>query len=485
MPWDAAAVFTYFTISLLFWYLGVIPDLAAVRDRTPRGWQKVVYGIFALGWRGAASHLRHYRVSYGLLAGLAAPLVLSVHSVVSSDFAIAQLPGWHSTIFPPYFVAGAIFSGFAMVLTLMVPIRRIFGFHNVVTDDHIDNVGKMILVTGWIVDYSYFCEFFLAWWGGERIEMFTMFHALPGGPHAWVFWLTMFCNVVVTQAFWFRRVRRNVKLAWVLSLLINVGMWSERFVVIVLSLQRGHLPSMWHAYSPTVVDWGILGGTLGFFFLLFVLFLRWVPVIPASEVRELNRELREEHASDDEGAGVKDPRGQPIGVLGEYKDPRTLLKAITELRARGYRLLDAFVPYPVKGLEEALALKRSRLNYLNWSAGAIGAAFAFWLQWLVNHRLFPLNIGGRPSFAIPAFIIVTFETMVLFAGVTAFVGLIWVCRLPRLAHPLFRVEGFESATLDGFWLGVSIEDREFDPERTEDHLRELGAARVELAWERR
>jgi molybdopterin-containing oxidoreductase family membrane subunit len=291
---DAAAVFTYFTISLLFWYTGVVPDLAAVRDRTPKRWQKIVYGVFALGWRGSASHLRHYRIVYGLLGGLATPLVLSVHSVVSSDFAIAQLPGWHSTIFPPYFVAGAIFSGFAMVLTLMIPIRRVFGFSNVITDRHVDNVCKMILVTGWIVAYSYFCEFFLAWYGGEPAEMYTMFRGLPTGPNCWTFWLTMFCNVVIPQLFWFRWFRTHGLVAWVLSLLINVGMWCERFVIIALSLQRGHLPSMWHSYRPTVVDWGLLGGTIGLFSLLFVLFLRWVPVIPTSEVRELNHEISHE-----------------------------------------------------------------------------------------------------------------------------------------------------------------------------------------------
>jgi molybdopterin-containing oxidoreductase family membrane subunit len=294
LPWDAAAVFTYFTISLVFWYLGLIPDLASVRDRTPVRWQKVVYGIAALGWRGSAQHLRHYRIAYGFLAGLATPLVLSVHSVVSSDFAIAQLPGWHSTIFPPYFVAGAIFSGFAMVLTLMVPIRRAFGFQNVITEDHLDNIGKLILVTGWIVDYSYGVEFLLAWWGGEKTEMYTMFHGLPLSENSWTFWVSMFCNVGVTQLFWFRRVRRNPLIAWVLSLLINVGMWCERFVIIVLSLQRAHLPSEWRAYGPTYVDWGILLGTFGFFGLLFLGFLRWFPIIPTSEVRELNHELAHE-----------------------------------------------------------------------------------------------------------------------------------------------------------------------------------------------
>jgi Ni/Fe-hydrogenase subunit HybB-like protein len=296
LPWDAAAVFTYFTISLLFWYLGALPDLAAVRDRTPKRWQKVVYGVLALGWRGSVNHLRHYRIVYGLLGGLATPLVLSVHSVVSSDFAIAQLSGWHSTIFPPYFVAGAIFSGFAMVLTLMVPIRRVFRFQNVITDDHLDNVGKLLLATGWVVDYAYFCEWALAWYGGEKGEMYTMFHGLPFSENAWAFWITMFCNVVVTQAFWFRRVRRSAAIAWVLSIVINIGMWCERFSIIVLSLQRGHLPSMWHAYHPTFVDWGILFGTIAFFALLYLGFLRWFPVVPTSEVRELNHTLARERA---------------------------------------------------------------------------------------------------------------------------------------------------------------------------------------------
>jgi Ni/Fe-hydrogenase subunit HybB-like protein len=294
LPWDAAAVFTYFTISLLFWYLGLVPDLAAVRDRSPRRIQRIVYGIFALGWRGSASHRRHYRIAYGLLAGLAAPLVISVHSVVSSDFAIANLPGWHSTIFPPYFVAGAIFSGFAMVLTLMVPIRRFMRLETVVTVRHIDNVCKLILVTGLIVAYSYFCEYFLAWYGGEKEEMYTMLRGLPTGPNAWAFWVTMACNVAVPQLFWFKWFRTTPVVAWGLSLLVNLGMWLERFVIVVMSLQRAHMPSLWHPYRPTFVDLGILIGTFAFFTFLFLLFLRWVPVIPTVEMRELNHELREE-----------------------------------------------------------------------------------------------------------------------------------------------------------------------------------------------
>jgi molybdopterin-containing oxidoreductase family membrane subunit len=294
LPWDAAAVSTYATVSLLFWYLGLVPDLAAMRDRAPGRLQRTIYGIFALGWRGSARHFRKYRVAYGLLGGLATPLVISVHSIVSSDFAITQLPGWHSTIFPPYFVAGAIFSGFAMVLTLMVPVRHFYGVGNIVTLRHVDNVCKLILVTGWVVIYSYACEFYLAWYGGEASEMYTMLHGLTTGPNSWVFWLTMVCNVLVPQAFWSRRVRRSEWLAWVLAFAINVGMWSERFSIIVISLERAFTPSAWHAYTPTLVDWGILAGTIGFFTLLFMLFLRFVPFISTFEVKELAAELREE-----------------------------------------------------------------------------------------------------------------------------------------------------------------------------------------------
>jgi Ni/Fe-hydrogenase subunit HybB-like protein len=294
LPWDAAAVATYGTVSLLFWYLGLVPDLAAVRDRAPGRARRIIYGVLALGWRGSARHFAKYRIAYGLLAGLATPLVISVHSIVSSDFAITMLPGWHSTIFPPYFVAGAIFSGFAMVLTLMVPVRCFYDVRNVVTLRHVDNVCKMTLATGWVVIYSYACEFYLAWYGGEPAEMYTMFRGLTAGPNAWVFWTAMFCNCVVPQLFWSRRVRMNQWLAWFLSLAINVGMWSERFAIIVLSLQRDFLPSSWHGYRPTLVDWGILSGTIGFFTLLFMLFLRFVPFVPAYEVKELAAELHEE-----------------------------------------------------------------------------------------------------------------------------------------------------------------------------------------------
>jgi molybdopterin-containing oxidoreductase family membrane subunit len=291
LPWDAAAVSTYFTVSLLFWYLGLIPDLASLRDCAPTRRRRAIYGLLALGWNGRATTWRHYKAMYLVLAGLATPLVLSVHSVVSSDFAIGLVPGWHSTIFPPYFVAGAIFSGFAMVITLVIPVRRVFRLHGIITIRHLENCAKLILVTGWIVAYGYIVEWFLDWYSGDATEIYQAFVARPLGPNRVVFYLSMICNVALPQIFWWTRARRSVWILWIASLLINVGMWSERMMIIVQSLQREYLPSQWGDYSPTWVDIGILLGTIGFFTLLFLAFLRFLPFISLSEMREMAHEL--------------------------------------------------------------------------------------------------------------------------------------------------------------------------------------------------
>jgi molybdopterin-containing oxidoreductase family membrane subunit len=295
LPWDFAAISTYFTISLLFWYTGLIPDLASLRDRAPTRLRRIIYGIFSLGWRGSSRDWRHYRVVYGLLAGISTPLVVSVHSIVSTDFAITQLPGWHSTIFPPFFVAGAILSGFAMVMTLIIPVRTLFKFENVITFRHLENIAKMILVTSWIVTYSYILEVFMAWYSGDKYELYQFFVARPGGPWSWIFWTMITCNVLVPQLFWFKSMRSRLGVLWFASLLVNVGMWSERFVIIVIGLQRDFLPSSWHVYAPTMVDWGLFLGTIGFFMLLFLLFLRFVPFVAVAEVKDLNHELKHEH----------------------------------------------------------------------------------------------------------------------------------------------------------------------------------------------
>jgi len=282
--WDVFAVSTYFTVSLMFWYVGLIPDLATVRDRATSKIKQKVYGIFALGWRGANRHWQHYEKAYLILAAIATPLVLSVHSIVSFDFAVSQLPGWHTTIFPPYFVAGAIFSGFAMVVTLMVIARQIFNLKSLVTLHHLENMNKIILVTGTMVGYAYGMEFFMAWYSGYEYESFAFINRATG-PYAWAYWIMVSCNVISPQLFWFEKCRRSLVIMFIISIFVNIGMWFERFVITVTSLHRDFLPSSWDYYSPTWVDVLTFVGSFGLFFTFFLLFLRFLPMISISEVK--------------------------------------------------------------------------------------------------------------------------------------------------------------------------------------------------------
>ena len=284
--WDVFAVSTYFTVSLLFWYLGMIPDLATLRDRAASRVRRLAYGVFALGWRGSARQWHVYERAYLLLAALATPLVLSVHSVVSTDFAVAQLPGWHTTIFPPYFVAGAIFSGFAMVVTLMVPARAYFGLKELVTIRHLDNMNRVILATGCMVAYSYGVEAFTAWYSGNPYEWFALVNR-AWGPYGWGFGVMLLCNVLAPQLFWMRSWRTTPWKMMIVALAVNVGMWMERFVIIVASLNRDFLPSSWMIYKPTWVDLCMLAGSFGLFLTMFLLFCRYLPMVAMSEVKQV------------------------------------------------------------------------------------------------------------------------------------------------------------------------------------------------------
>jgi molybdopterin-containing oxidoreductase family membrane subunit len=290
LPWDVAAVTTYFTVSLLFWYLGLVPDLASARDRAPTRRRRLVYGVFAMGWRGSGFQWQRYRIAYVLLAGLATPLVISVHSVVSLDFSIAQLPGWHSTIFPPYFVVGAIYSGLAMVLILLLPLRRAFQLYDIVTEAHLDAIAKLMLAMGLMLAYSYVIETFMAWYSANAAERYTYLTSRPFGPYAVAYWIMTILNVVSPQLFWSSRLRTNTAALFLASAGILAGMWMERFIIIVTSLNRDFLTSSWHIYVPTWVDWGILAGSLGLFGFLFLLFVRFVPSVAISEVKSLRTE---------------------------------------------------------------------------------------------------------------------------------------------------------------------------------------------------
>jgi Ni/Fe-hydrogenase subunit HybB-like protein len=284
--WDVFAVSTYATVSLLFWYVGLIPDLATMRDKAKSIFVKRIFGIVALGWRGSAMHWQRYETASLLLAGLATPLVVSVHTVVSFDFAVSVIPGWHATIFPPYFVAGAIYSGFAMVLTLVIPIRAYYGLEGFITLRHIQNMAKIMLATGLIVVYGYSVEAFMAWYSATPVEGFMIANRVTG-PYWWAYASLIFCNGVVPQTLWFKRVRMNVPLLFVIALIVNVGMWLERYVIVVTSLNRDFLPSAWGMYAGTMWDWMTYVGTLGLFAWLLFLFIRFVPMISIFEMRTI------------------------------------------------------------------------------------------------------------------------------------------------------------------------------------------------------
>jgi molybdopterin-containing oxidoreductase family membrane subunit len=286
LMWDVFAVSTYATVSAMFWFVGLIPDFATLRDRANSKPFKIIYGMLAMGWRGSARHWHRYETAYLLLAGLATPLVLSVHTIVSFDFAVGIIPGWHATIFPPYFVAGAIYAGFAMVLLLTIPLRKIYGLESFITMRHMHNMAKVMLATGLIVFYGYMIEAFFGWYSGNQYERFMIWNRMHG-PYAPYYWALILCNGLTPQFLWFKKIRSNLLLLWFISIVVSIGMWLERFVIVVTSLHRDYLPSSWGMYKPSQWDWGMFIGTIGFFFALLFLFIRFLPMISIFEMRTI------------------------------------------------------------------------------------------------------------------------------------------------------------------------------------------------------
>ena len=535
--WDVFAVSIYGTVSVLFWYVGLIPDLATMRDRAKTRTRQFVYGIFALGWRGSVRQWHHYETAYLILAALATPLVLSVHSIVSMDFAVSLLPGWHTTVFPPYFVAGAIFSGFAMVLTLMVICRWAFGLQHIVTLRHFDYMAKIMLVTGTMVGYAYATEFFTAWYSGNPYELYAFLNRALG-PYAWAYWIMVSCNVISPQLFWFKKARTSIPILFTVSIIINIGMWFERFVIIVTSLHRDFLPSSWGYFSPTVWDVMCLLGSFGLFFTMFCLFVRFLPMVATAEVKTVlpqanphwhsgpereiaDREipaLRAEAPAHVDGAKagtapvVADqpplelrrsaealakaearsrwsfempmvprlPKGPYYGVLAEFATPAELYHACERVRDAGFTRWDAHSPFPMHGLSNAMGLRRSTLPWIVLVMALTGAALGFILQWWVHTSAYPLVISGKPFFTWPAFIPVTFEVSVLFGALGAVFGMFGLNRLPMHHHPLFKSKVFERASDDAFFISIESWDPRFDPSGTATLLKSMGARSVEL-----
>ncbi|MEM6799940.1 MAG: NrfD/PsrC family molybdoenzyme membrane anchor subunit [Bacteroidota bacterium] len=292
--WDVFAISTYLTVSLVFWYLGMIPDFASLRDRMTKNGKKLaarIYGGLSFGWEGSSRNWARFEIVSLILSGLATPLVLSVHSIVSMDFATSVIPGWHTTIFPPYFVAGAIFSGFGMVQTLMIITRKVYKLENYITMDHMESIAKIVLATGTLVGFAYMTEFFTAWYSGVMWERYVFVNR-AFGPYGWSYWIMFSCNMFVPQLFWFKKVRTNMVVTFIMSIFVNIGMWFERFVIIVTSLHQDFLPSSWTMYTPTITEFGIFIGTLGLFFTLYLLFSKYVPVINIFEVKTLVRNAK-------------------------------------------------------------------------------------------------------------------------------------------------------------------------------------------------
>lgn len=433
--WDAFAISTYFAVSSMFWYIGLIPDLAAARDRAS-GLRRTIYGLLSLGWQGTNSQWLHYVSAYGFFAALATPLVVSVHSVVSWDFAMAIVPGWHSTIFAPYFVAGAIFSGLAMVLTLLIPLRRIFQLEAYITPAHFENLGKMIIVTSLILSYAYATEFFIAWYSGNPFER-EIFWYRAFGDYALLFWLMITCNCVVPMLLWVRSIRTHTLWLFGISLLINVGMWLERFVIIVSSLAHEFNPSAWGVYAPSWVEVGITLGSFAWFFLWFLLFIKFLPLVSLAEVKEqlLHSETADSETSPT-GSATRDSAqphiqttGQGTGAVGIFGRLETVVTAIRALHRDGQRQLSVISPFPSHAIQDALGTHPSPVRYFTLIGGVLGCAVGLGLP-IYTVLDWPLQTGGKPVMALPAFAVIAFELTILFGAIATLTGLLLNARLP-------------------------------------------------------
>jgi polysulfide reductase NrfD len=420
--WDVFAIATYFSVSLVFWWVGLLPDFAMLRDRTLKPFQKKIYSLLSFGWSGRAKDWQRMEETMLLLAGIATPLVISVHTIVSFDFATSVVSGWHTTIFPPYFVAGAIFSGFAMVSLLLIILRKVCKLEAYITLKHIELMNTVMLVAGSIVAVAYLTEFFMAMRSHSEFEQYV-FHNRATGAYAWAFWTMIICNVVLPQLLWFKKLRRSITFSVGVALVVCVGMWFERFVIIVTSLHRGYLPSSWTMFSPTWVDIGIFVGTLGFFFLLFLLYARSFPMIAQAEVKggrsQVSGDRCQVSGNRYQGTGVREQESLNSYLL-TLTSPEELLDKIKELKSDSKKIQEVYTPFYVHGLAEALGLKRTRLGKATFLYGLIGLFFGCWLTYFTMIKDWPMDIGGKPNATfwqnLPAFVPVIFELVLYFAA---------------------------------------------------------------------
>ena len=420
--WDVFAIATYFSVSLVFWWVGLLPDFAMLRDRALKPFQKKIYSLLSFGWSGRAKDWQRMEETMLLLAGIATPFVISVHTIVSFDFATSVVSGWHTTIFPPYFVAGAIFSGFAMVSLLLIILRKVCKLEAYITLKHIELMNTVMLVAGSIVAVAYLTEFFMAMRSHSEFEKYIFLNRATG-DYAWAFWTMIICNIVLPQLLWFKKLRRSIAFSVCVALVVCVGMWFERFVIIVTSLHRGYLPSSWTMFSPTWVDIGIFVGTLGFFFLLFLLYARSFPMIAQAEVKGVRSQVSGVRGQGSglrcQGTGVREQKSLNSYLL-TLTSPEELLDKIKELKSEDKEIQEVYTPFYVHGLAEALGLKRTRLGKVTFLYGLIGLFFGCWLTYFTMIKDWSMDIGGKPNGTfwqnLPAFVPVIFELVVYFAA---------------------------------------------------------------------
>jgi Ni/Fe-hydrogenase subunit HybB-like protein len=442
LVWDFFAVMTYLIVSILFWFIALVPDLATIRDRAKNPIVKRIYAVFSFGWCGDCFHWARFQQAYGVFAGITAALVISVHSIVGLDFAVAQVPGWHETITPPWFVAGAVFSGFAMLAVLVIPIRSWYGLKEIVTADHLEWIAKVLLLTSLIVGYSYIMEIFTAFYRNTPSEVSLMMSRLTG-VYRPLYGSVVGLNALLPQIFWSKKIRRNVPVLFIASLLIMVGLWLEQYEVVTVGLRRGFMPSAWHGFSMTFWDWAILLGTLGFFFMMMLIFVRFVPAIAIFEVKE--------KAKPEKGL----PRFYDVtsGGVASYADEQHLLEAARKAKDAGL-VVRAFTPRPVKGLAQLLGFREYRLPWAIFIGGVCGAAVGWAAQWYINVVDYPLNSGGRAYDSMAAFVPVAYECTVLGAVLFGVAGLFYLNGFPHIADPVFEYPEMERATQDRFLIFV-------------------------------
>ena len=470
LVWDVIAVITYATVSLMFWYIGLIPDLATLRDRATNRVLRVVFGFLAMGWRGSARHWKRYRQAYVWMAALATPLVISVHSIVGLDFAVGLIPGWHSTIAPPFFVAGAVLSGFAMVIVISIPLRKFYHLEDLITARHLDMMAKFILVTSLMVSYGYLMELFMGWYSGNTFEEYLVHNHLLG-PYAFLYYGMILFNVLIPQVLWIAdSAQRAVAVRDRVggtgghvagALCDRCGQPAPRLSAVLLGPVHPDGMGLRHLAR---LDWSFPDSA--------------VPVHPLSaghlDLRDARAGGREARSTG--GSGLMTAR--TYGLMAEFESAETLLAATRRAYAAGYRAMDAYSPYPVEDLADALGFHGTRLGWVVLVGGILGGVAAFGLQYYASVILYPVNVGGRPLNSWPSFIPVTFEIVILAAALSAVLGMLWLNGLPEPYHPVFNVERFDQASRDRFFLCIQATDPQFDSGETRLFLEGLDPLEV-------